>query len=494
MKILLIDPPFQRFTGFARLYYPIGLGYIAAAARKAGHDVLIADIDVLKRGNDIDYSDEYRRLELYRQGINDSNHPVWQEIINILDDFQPDLVGITIMTTKFGSALKTAEIVKKWKPRMPIIAGGPHATLLPDQVLDCKNLDFIVRDEGETTFVELIEAIEKKSDLENISGISYKVNSEKFHNAPKPYIENLDELEFPARDLLLKPENYSSEDMGVIMTSRGCPFNCSYCCHMWQRKVRNRSVDNILDEIRYVLENYNTRQIEFKDDSFTLNKPRIMELCQKLLDQKIKINWSCSTRVNLLDEELIIAMKKSGCNVVKLGIETGSEQILLDTDKGVTFDQMRSAAKLLNKHKIFWSGYFMMGLPNETETDIRKTLSFMKEINPYYAGIGVYNPFPKTKLFEQGVEMGLLHKKVSLEHFFKTNPKDYFFINPDKRVKHIKKKKFKNLGTEISSEFHKHNTQLSNLIRRGWSRRFAYRNDFKLLLADIKKAFHWKFN
>lgn len=496
MKILLIDPPFSRFTGFSRLYYPIGLGYLSGILEKSGHKISIYDVDAAQKGTSIDYSDEYKKLEQYREGINNGNHPVWQEVREVLEDFQPDLVGITIMTPKFGSAVKTAEIVKKYNLNCTVVVGGPHATFLPELTMKSGNIDYAIKGEGEVAFLELITALKDNESIEEIGGLSYRKHGETHHNPPREFINDLDTIPFPARHLLMHLENYSSEDMGVLMTSRGCPFNCSYCCHMWERKVRSRSIDDIIEEIKIVKEKYNSRQIEFKDDSFTLNKMRIMELCDRIISEKLKINWSCSTRVNLLDEELIKKMKKSGCNVVKLGIETGSERILMETDKGVNFDQMRKAAKLLNKYRIFWSGYFMMGLPMETEEDIMKTYDFMKEINPYYAGIGVYSPFPKTKLFNQGVEMGLLYREaeIEIEHFFKNNPKDYFFIDTDRRVVALNKEKFEKLAVLMSEDFHKHNTQLKNILRRGWARRRVYLNDFKLLKGDIKKVMQWAFN
>ena len=130
----------------------------------------------------------------------------------------------------------------------------------------------------------------------------------------------------------------------------------------------------------------------------------------------------------------------------------------------------------------------MVGLPTEAEEDIRKTYEFMNELNPYYAGLGVYNPFPQTELFKQGVKMGLLHSEVGLDHFFNTNPKDYFFINPSKRVAGIEKKNFDELVAFLMDRFHKHNTKFRNMIRRGWARRLVYSQDLKLMLSDIKKA------
>ena len=491
MRILLIDPPFKRFTGIVNFYFPIGLAYLAAVLKNAGYEVSIFDVDAIQKGTGLDFSDEYRKLELFRQGLNDDTHPIWQDIKEVLEDFSPDLVGITAITTKFGSVLKTAQIIKKYNPEVRLIAGGPHPTFLSEETLKNKDIDIVVRGEGETTFLNLIKTLRNNKSLRDVKGISFRQNGKIRHNPPQEFIKDLDEVPFPARDSLMYQQNYTSEDMGAIMTSRGCPFNCSYCCHMWQKRVRNRSIDNVVQEIREVKQRYSTSQFEFKDDTFTLNRKRIMGLCERLISEKLKINWGCTTRVDLLDEELIKKMKKAGCNIVKIGIETGSEKILKETKKGVTFEQMRKTAKLLNKHRIFWSGYFMVGLPTETEEDIRKTYEFMKELNPYYAGLGVYNPFPQTDLFEQGVQMGLLYPQVELKHFFDTNPKDYFFINPSKRVASIEKQSFDRLIDFLMDEFHRHNTRLSNIVRRGWARRFVYIRDPKLMLGDIRKALKW---
>jgi len=492
MRVLLIDPPFKRFTGFVSFYFPVGLAYLAASAREDGHEVAIFDVDAVVKGTDIDFSDEYGRLELYRQGLNNPSHTVWSEITHVLEEFRPDVVGVTAMTTKFGSVLRTVDLIKEYRRDIPVVVGGPHATLLPDQTLKSQSIDMVVRGEGEITFRALLKALERKGGLEGIEGVSFRMNGQIVHNVARPFAADLDQISFPARDLLRDQKNYSSEDMGVVMASRGCPFNCSYCCHVWERKVRFRSTDNIVEEIKRVRNRYGTTQFEFKDDSFTVNKQRTLQLCERLVAEKLGINWGCSTRVNLLDEELVERMKAAGCNAVKVGIETGSERILKETDKGVTFEQMRRAAALLNKHGLFWSGYFMMGLSMETVEDIRQTYDFMKELNPYYAGLGVYNPFPKTVLFDQGVRMGLLHEDVPLDHFFTRNPKDYYFVDPGRRVAAIDGATFNALAGEMMGAFHKHNTQMRNIVRRGWARRNAYKSDIRLLVSDVTKAIKWR--
>jgi len=493
MKILFIEPPFKIFTGFVNFFFPMGLGSLAAVLRNAGHEVIIFDVDALKKGSDIDFSEEYKRLELYREGLNNDQHWVWQEIKKVLNSYQPDLVGISAMTPIFGSALKTAEVVKKYNPELLVIVGGPHPSLLTEQTLRSKDIDIAVRGEGERTILELVKTIENGGDLYKVKGISFKENGKVFNNELQEPIKNLDEIPFPARDLLMNPQNYTSEDMGAILGSRGCPFNCTYCSHFWGRCVRFRSPQNVFQEIKEIRHKYGTRQFELKDDTFTANRKWVTDLCNLLILENLKINWGCTTRANLLDEDILRKMQKAGCNVVRIGVETGSERILKETKKGVTFEQMKKAAKILNKLGIFWSGYFMMGLPTETEEDILKTYQFMKELNPYYAGLGVYNPFPATELFDQGVKLGLLSLDVELGHFFQTNPKDYFFVNPSKRIIGMSKEKFDNLSSFMMDAFHRHNTKLQNIIRRGLARRKVYSGEPKLLLGDLKKVSKWIF-
>jgi len=490
MRILLIDPPYQIFTSYVRFYFPLGLANVAAVLRQHGHDVVIFDIDVLQKGTNLHFSEEYKRLNLYTQGLKNNNHWIWKEITRVLEDFKPQLVGITAMTMKFGSVIRVAEIVKQYDPICPVVVGGPHAYDWPEISLKSPHINFNLGGEAEDSAVKLLNAIEANSaDFSLIEGLSYKNNGQCVYNRKTTPPDNLDRYPLPARDLLMHPLNYSSEDMGVIMTSRGCPFNCAFCSHT--RNVRFRSIEKVLEEIRIVKNTYGTRQFAIKDDSFTVNKKRTIEICQRLINEKMNINWDCTTRVNLIDDELIDIMIRAGCNTIKVGIETGSEKILKDINKGITFEQARKVARMLNKHGIFWSAYFMYGLPDETEEDMLKTYQFMKELNPYYAGLGLYAPYPNTKLWNQGVQTGLVNPNVSLQHFFEVNPKDYFFKDSRKRVLNMQYEEFMQTAEFMMSSFHKHNTSIGNILRRAWARRKVYMADRKLFYGDAKKAINW---
>ena len=207
--------------------------------------------------------------------------------------------------------------------------------------------------------------------------------------------------------------------------------------------------------------------------------------------ENININWDCTTRVNLIDDELLDVMQEAGCNTVKVGIETGSERVLREISKGITLEQARSAAKMLNKHGIFWSAYYMYGLPTETREDMLSTLEFMRELDPPYAGLGLYAPMPNTQLWDQGLELGLIEPDITINHFFEVNPKDYFFKDYRKRVLGMDYEEFMRISESLMVEFDKHNTSWMNMLRRAWSRRDVYRKDPRALIGDAGKALKW---
>jgi len=469
MRILLIDPPYTIFTGYSSRYFPVGLSYVAAALKETGYEVAICDVDrVCPNAGDINFSEEYNRLQLYLEAINSDDHFVWEKVKKIVADFSPDVIGITAMTMKFGSVVKTARVCKVAAPDCKIIIGGPHATDWPSICFQCPEIDYCVSGEGEETIVGLLRAIEAGvSDVDSLAGVSYRKNGQVMLSQESVFVSNLDRYPYPARELLLNQDSYTSEDMGVIMTSRGCPFNCSFCSH--SPKVRYRSLYNVIEEIRYVSEEFGTRQFALKDDSFTVSRKRTMEFCRLLKEHKLGINWDCTTRVNLIDGQLLDMMQAAGCNTVKVGIETGSERILKEVNKGITFEQAREAARLLNERGIFWSAYFMYGLPTETKEDMLKTVEFMKQLNPPYAALGLYSPMPNTQLWQQGLQLDLVEPDINLNHFFETNPKDYFFKDYKRRIVGMERRKFMELAQYLMSEFNKHNTHWTRMLSRGWA-------------------------
>ena len=490
MKVLLMDSPYAVFTGYCERFFASGMASIAAILRQAGHEVAIFEADTLRESDDLDFGSEYLRLQAYINGLNNSSHWIWPKIYQVLEEFRPDVVGITAVTMKFGSTVRVAELCKVYNPNMKVIVGGPHATDWPAMSLQSPAVDFNVAGEAEESVLSLVQAIEAGSeDYEKIPGLTYRRNGQTILGThPKPP-RDLDIFPYPARDLLMNPGRYTSEDMGLVLTSRGCPYDCAFCSH--ERHVRYRSLDNVMGEIRLCIERYRTRQFTFKDDSFTVNRKRTMDFCRRLISEGLGINWECTTRVNLLDDELLELMVKSGLNNVKVGIETGSERILRSISKKASFDQMRAAAAGFNKHHIFWTGYFMYGLPDETFEDMQATFRLMKELTPPHAGLGLYAPYPNTQLWHDGVRLGLINPDVELDHFFNTNPKDYFFADPQHRVVQMSHEELEEAAAWMMTRFNKHNTQVKTLLRRGWTRRKLYLRDWRLLHGDVVKALTW---
>ncbi|MDD5458736.1 MAG: radical SAM protein [Phycisphaerae bacterium] len=493
MKILLIDPPFYRFIGYYNRYFPLGLASLAAVLEQKGHQALVYDADYNENPTKMDFSRLEDDYSFYLAALADDNNHVWQEMKETIGDFKPDIVGITIWTTFAAASFKTAHICKQYNKDIPVIFGGPHGTIKHDEIMRiCSDVDIIVKGEGENTILELAEKLQGRDGLRDVKGIVYRENGDVINNAEREFIEDLDTLPFADRELLLNKNFYDSEDMGLMMTSRGCPYSCSYCAtSIWKRKIRYRSVDNVIKEIKLIREHYGTQQFTFKDDSFTVNRKRVMELCEKLTKQDLDINWDCNTRVNLIDKEMLAAMKHAGCNSIKIGIETGSERVLGLINKGTTLAQARNAAKLLGKAGIHWTAYFMMGLPSETKEETYETLSFLQEIKPDFASLSVYEPFPGTDLFEFGIEKRLVQSERTLEDFYSISPKYYYVKDISRRVDTMDNTEFERLEAEMKGKFHRYNMGFSKLVKRGTSRSKLYLKEPKALLADIRKFRSW---
>lgn len=493
MRVLLIDPPFYRIFGFYNRYFPIGVATIGTVLRDAGHTVSVYDADCNVNPTGMDYTRLPEKYRFYLDSFKDLDNPVWGEARKVIKDFNPDAVGISIWTTFAASAFHLAKIVKEINPACPVIMGGPHATVKADEILKIsQDVDYVVRGEGEVTTVELITHLEGGgTGINSIRGLSYRDGGVIRQTPRRESSKDLDMFPFPDRTILMNVSKYNSEDAGLIMTSRGCPYGCTYCSTD-TRRVSYRSVDNVLNEIRHVKKAYGTTQFSFKDDSFTVSRKRVEEFSDKLIKEGLNINWECNTRVNLVTEELLRKMKTAGCNSIKVGIESGSERILKEMDKGITHDQIRSAARLFKKAGIHWTGYFMMGVPGETAEDVYKTLEFMYEIKPDFASIGVYEPFPGTPMFTEGIRRGLVKAGMTLDDFYSTLPNHYYKKDARRQVDTIDEDRFSELEKEVKTAFHEYNKSFAQVLKRARSRAGIYIKDPGIFVTDIRKYLSWR--
>lgn len=493
MKILLIDPPFYRIIGFYNRFFPFGITSIATALQKEGHDVVVYDMDCNNNPSKIDYTQLPEYYQAYLQSFKNSSHPIWQEALEVIKGFNADVVGIAVWTPYAASAFHMAKICKQINSSCPVVVGGAHATVKAHEILDISpNVDYVIRGEGEVTISELIRALESDhNNLNSIQGLSFRYQGNIRHNPERNAIKNLDDYPFPDRSLLINEQKYTPEDMGLIMTSRGCPFVCSYCA-THAKKISYRSIDHIINEIKFLKEKYHTTQITFKDDSFTVNKRRVKQLCDRMIIEKLNINWECNTRVDLVTEELVLLMKKAGCNSIKVGIESGSRRILQQIHKGITLEQIRSAAELFKKIGIYWTGYFLMGVPDETIEDVNKTLEFMYDIAPDFASIGVYEPYPGTSMFNEAAKKGLVKPDMTIDEFYTILPNNYYKIEPDQQVDIIEAEKFSVLEKEIKRQFHSYNKDFRKILKRAISRIPLYTKRPRTVFGDLKRYLNWR--
>ncbi|MBU2214258.1 B12-binding domain-containing radical SAM protein [Patescibacteria group bacterium] len=306
--------------------------------QQSGHEVLIYDGDHDPCG----FSPSMQATALshhhYLNGLRDDSHKLWQEYLYILDDFKPDVVGISFLTVKVASALMIAQLTKQHNPKIKVIAGGEHVTSRPQDALG-KNVDYIVCGEGEQGITFLIQQISEGGSPERI--------------IRSLLIETLDMIPLPALDCL-HTKTYRPLDMGLMISARGCPWPCRFCAlrPIWGCKVRYHSVTRVVKEVNLRKQIYGTDYFSFRNGTFTHNRQRVVNLCQAFYTRQLEILWECLTRAGTFDDPLLARMKDGGCNRIRMGIESGSARILEYIKKGITLAQIRESAEILHRSGI----------------------------------------------------------------------------------------------------------------------------------------------
>jgi len=369
MKVLLINPKNTAWSsGTSTL--PLGLAYIASTLMADNHEVDCVDMQ-LEPAADV------------------------QKMIRA-----HDIVGITACTPSIKEAWELARLARA--ENKTVVLGGPHVTALPGESLENGRSDLVVRGEGEITMKELCAGTEPGA----IAGLSYRSGGEVFHNPPRPAVRTLDGLAFPAREKF-KYKNYRSGFhkktlVGSILTSRGCPFDCNFCNNLvFGRIYRTRSPENVVEEWA-LMAAQGFEEISVTDDNFTADPGRVLDICGALTAKGLNLPWTASggLRVDMVSEEMLSAMKRSGCYRVSLGAESGSQRILDTIGKGIRVQQIRDAVKLSKKAGLETIVFFMVGNPGETSEDVRMTIDLARELSPDFVQVTVAVPYPGTRLYE----------------------------------------------------------------------------------------------
>lgn len=411
MKILLIYPPATIYgAGKIEPHPPLGLAYLAAFLEREGYQVEI--LDALAEG----IMTVKKKGTTTRVGLSN------REIKKIIEDYQPDVVGISVMFTAFAQdGYEVAKLVKEVNPEITVVSGGAHVSIDPKTVLKNENVDVAIKGEGEIAFFELIKALEKKKDLKNVEGITYRQGRKIVQNPPGKFIEDLNSLPFPARHLL-PMDTYSNTDDPFVMrcpltsmvTSRGCPGHCVYCSihAIWGYTWRGRSAKNVVDEIEHLVKGWGIREIHFQDDSMSVDKRRMNEICDEIIRRKINIKWATPNGIAhwTLDKNLLLKMKKAGCYRVTFGFESGNPEMRRWVGKPYSLEQAKEITQFANRIGIWTIATNILGFPYETREQMQDTIDFAIDSDCDFALFFRLGPRAGTPVYEVFKKEGWLPK------------------------------------------------------------------------------------
>jgi len=413
VKILLISPPFYRLQEASMIHYPAGACLVAGALERAGFTSTVwnADFDptkktVLGNTNHLNPDNLIKQHEEYLRRLDDLSDPVWQEVREFIEDYKPDVLIVSAFSITLTSAHNVARIAKEINPKVVtvlegLINRGVFCAIDPGKVGDFEVIDFGLSRDPEPVAVDLVKAIEKgEMDFSDIKGLTWKKNGEKIINEDREFLDELDILPYPARHLIYDWQKMPAQTFQGIYGSRGCPFQCTFCgCHVsCGFKPRTRSAEELVKEIEAVHKKFKTHYFFVCDDIFFIDRLRAKEFCDLLIKKKLPITWSCQSRAELLDDEMLSMVKKAGCQHISVGVETGNEEVRAKMKKGNTLDDVRNAAKLIKKHGLYMVAFIIIGLPWESEKEIWDTVNFVREIDPYIVYPYLATPAPGTEM------------------------------------------------------------------------------------------------
>lgn len=365
---------------------PLGLGYLASVLRANGFKVQIVD-NLVER---LSFDGLIKRIK------------------------NSQIVGITSTTPTFKSALRYAKVIKGKLSNVFVILGGVHVTFMPYEALRHECVDAVCVGEGEQTIVEVAERVEEGKSLEGVRGLIYRDGLTVVENEKRGFIEDLDSLPFPAYDLM-PLDKYTvlgrKLEQFPMITSRGCPFGCRYCSSslFLGRKFRARSAKNVVDEMEWLNEAFGAKHIAFGDDTFTFNKMRVFEICDEIMRRGLDVEWSCSSRVDTINYELLKKMREAGCVAIYYGVESANQETLSKYyRKRIRLEKVEETLNLTRKVGITTICSFIIGAPFETKEDIKNTLKFAIKLNPDYAQFSILTPYPGTEIYEEAKSKNLI--------------------------------------------------------------------------------------
>jgi anaerobic magnesium-protoporphyrin IX monomethyl ester cyclase len=458
VKTSLVNPPPLKGVYRHQPYLPIGLAYLAAVLEENGHEVTVIDCPALEMNHD--------------------------KLKAKLASIESNVIGITSMTPTIQSALLSAHVAKEACPDAMVILGGPHATFMGEQVLAEEDaVDVVVRSEGEQTLLELAQNVSNPKALNSIEGITFRKDGQVVRTPNRPFIQKLDELPLPAYKYFpLEKYRLFGRRMLPIITSRGCPSQCSFCttARMFGKAFRARSPKNIVDELEWLRDVHRADAFTFYDDTFTLDKKRALKICEEIKNRKIGLPWDCQTRVSTVSREILLKMREANCQQVFFGVESGCQKILNAVKKGTTVEQNERAIRLAKDVGLFVSISVIIGYPGETKDMLQETIDLIRKAEPDDVYICVATPYPGTELRRIVEEMGW-EMSNDWRRYDTITP---VFANPNVSAEDVRK-----LRTSFYNRFYSPKYVLRHLFKTNFYSRVMARTALNHILWRIKNIF-----
>jgi len=458
IKTSLVNPPPLKGVYRHQLYLSTGIAYLAAVLEENGHEVTIIDCPALEMNQ--------------------------EDLKAKLASIEPNLIGITSMTPTIQSALLSAHFAKEACPEAMVVLGGAHATFMDKQVLnEEKAVDIVVRGEGEQTLLELAQNVFNSNDLNKIEGITFRSNGQTVRTPNRPFIQNLDKLPRPAYKYFpLEKYRLFGRRMLPIITSRGCPSQCSFCTtsRIFGKGFRARSPKNVVDELEWLRDVHGADAFSFYDDTFTLDKKRALKICEEIKNRKIGIPWDCQTRVSTVSKEMLTKMREANCQQVFFGVESGCQKILDAVNKGTTVEQNKAAIKLAKNAGLFVAVSVMVGYPGETRDMLEQTIDLLRKAEPDDAYICVATPYPGTELRNLIEELGW-NISNDWKRYDTTAP---VFDNPNLSAEDVTK-----LRSSFYDSFYSPKYVLRHMLKRNFYSKVMARTALNHLIWRIRKIF-----
>jgi len=373
---------------------PLGIYYLAAYLLKCGEEVKVIDCEALRITH--------------------------EQLVPILKEHKAKVVGITCATVSFHRARSLAELIRKELPDIRIVIGGYHISALPEATMLTGAFDYGIIQEGEIAFLKLIKfLLHQEGRLGDIPNLYYMDKGRLLHNQSGKYIQDLDILPFPARQLcpdlsIYKPPlgSFRKEPVMNMVTSRGCPYECLFCDRStFGRQVRFFSAEYVVKEIKELMQIYGAKEITFLDDTFVLSKSRLYRIFELLNQENISFPWTCMTRVNNLDYDTLKFMADNGCWQIRFGIESGNEQVINFIKKGITLQQVKDVTSWCKSLKIKTTGFFMIGHHIDTPETIKETIVFALSLSLTDIIVTLNTPMPGTKSYQIAKHCGIFNEE-----------------------------------------------------------------------------------